>query len=171
MLDSEHPYQKISNVLGIEFEQEPNKEPVEESKQLPVTTNTNVVTTKEPIKASIEDKEYLQFELKNLIQNGVNTLEKLSEDIKIGSSPRTHEVYFNGLGAVRELLKELKELNLDDLNVSKESPKESVVNNTQINFNLTSSNILDMIKKAKETSEMNKIEAKFDIDSSEFKHF
>jgi hypothetical protein len=160
MLDKEHPYEKISDALGITYE---------EDKKLPVVTKTAPLKTIEDPK--IDDLDYMKMEIKSLIENGVNTLEKLSEDIKIGTSVRSHEVYFNGLGSVRELIKELKELNIDNMKAGKESAKEGVVNNTQINNFFSGKDLAEMMKKAKKNSQMNDIVAEFKIDDTEFKNF
>ena len=159
MLDKDHPYEKISDALGIEYKQE----------QLPVVKKQlPKITTEE---SKIDDLDYMKMEIKSLIENGVNTLEKLSEDIKIGTSVRSHEVYFNGLGSVRELIKELKELNIDNMKANKESSKETVINNTQVNNFFSGKDLAELMKKAKKESQMNDIKAEFKIDETEFKNF
>lgn len=159
MLDKEHPYEKISDALGISYKEE----------SLPVLKKTLPLNPVEDPK--IEDLDYMKMEIKSLIENGVNTLEKLSEDIKIGTSVRSHEVYFQGLGSVRELIKELKELNIDNAKMNKESSKETIVNNTQVNNFFSGKELAEMMKKAKKDSQMNDIKAEFKIDDTEFKNF
>lgn len=161
MLDKDHPYEKISEVLGIDYEDSNKKLPVVK-KVLPIV----------PVEVpQIDDLDYMKMELKSLLENGVNNLEKLSEDIKIGTSVRSHEVYFNGLGAVREIIRELKELNIDNARMSKETSKETTVNNTQVNNFYSGKDLAELMKEAKKNSQMNSIEAKFNIDDTEFKNF
>lgn len=149
-MDERHPFDKISDILDTSYKDSEEKP----SKDLQVFSN-------DTSKDVIEDTDYIKFELKSLIENGVNMLEKLSEDIKIGTSVRSHEVYFKGLESVKSLVKELKELNLDNKKLAKEDAKvvsNGASNQTQINNFFTSKDLLKMINKADKESTMKDID-------------
>lgn len=119
---------------------------------------------------TLEDEEYLRFELKTLIQGSRIIMDKLEKDIKIGSQPRVYEVYSALLKTTIDGLKELRELNktVTDLEIESDKPKISkdgtqTINNTTNNVILTGKDLLSMIKSAKEVNQLNAIEAKFEF--------
>ena len=118
---------------------------------------------------TLEDEEYLRFELKTLIQGSRMIMDKLEKDIKIGSQPRVYEVYSALLKTTFDGLKELRELNktVTDLEIESDKPKISqdgkVINNTTNNFVLTGKDLLNMISNAKKENQLNSIEAKFEL--------
>ena len=119
---------------------------------------------------TLEDQEYMQFELKSLIQGGMTILEVLSQDIKIGTKPSTHEAYFNGLDKVGKLVRELRDLNLS---VKKLEIDEIKAGNTKsadvsVTHKLDGRAILKMLKKVKEESVLNTIDADFKVDDKEW---
>jgi len=120
---------------------------------------------------TLEDEEYLRFELKTLIQGSRMIMDKLERDIKIGSQPRVYEVYSALLKTTFDGLKELRELNktVTDLEIESDKPKISqdgkVINNTTNNFVLTGKDLLSMISNAKQSNQLNSIEAKFELGS------
>jgi hypothetical protein len=122
---------------------------------------------------NISDQEYLVMELKMIIANSRNILEVLEQDIKIGTQPRYHEVYATLTKSVIDGLKELRELNQsvanleiqkEKLELKKVNPNGSMQIGTQVNMNLTGKDLFKMIKQAKSESELNVIEADFEID-------
>jgi Xaa-Pro aminopeptidase len=119
---------------------------------------------------TLEDEEYLRFELKTLIQGSRVIMDKLEKDIKIGSQPRVYEVYSALLKTTIDGLKELRELNktVTDLEIESDKPKVSAgdgktINNTTNNVILTGKDLLTMIRSAKEENQLNTIEARFEL--------
>jgi hypothetical protein len=118
---------------------------------------------------TLEDEEYLRFELKTLIQGSRMIMDKLEKDIKIGSQPRVYEVYSALLKTTIDGLKELRELNktVTDLEIESDKPKASsdgkTINNTTNNVILTGKDLLTMIRSAKEENQLNTIEATFEF--------
>jgi hypothetical protein len=122
----------------------------------------------------LEDKEYLEFELKTLISNNRRVLDILEQDIKIGTKPRYHEVYATLTKSVLDGIKELRELNktIADLKFQKEKLEVRKMQNsltgsqqTQVNFRLTGKDLFDMIEAAKSSSQLNVVDAEFEVDS------
>lgn len=140
----------------------------------PVTESTNTEIQsfeqqkKELIERStqirtLEDKQYLQTEIKSLIDNSKRVLDTIQKDIKIGSPPRMAEVYAKLLSSTIEGIRELRELNQAIANMQMfrdpdEQPKAS------INVKMTGKDLMQMIKDAKETSQIKAVEASFSVE-------
>jgi hypothetical protein len=90
----------------------------------------------------IEDKEYLQEEIKLLIEQGKRVLDKIDKDLKLGSQPRMFEVYGSVFNSVMTGIKELRELNK---NVADIELKSNPVP-TQGKIELTASEFSKLIK-------------------------
>jgi hypothetical protein len=126
----------------------------------------NALTT-----ARIKDSNFLEKEIKGLILSSKRVLETLEKDIKIGAPPRMYEVYATMLNAITGQYKELRNLN--------ESIAKFIIENKKQNLEevkedhkliLNSNDALDMYMKAKEDSQMDGIEAEFNvIDDDEIK--
>lgn len=122
----------------------------------------------------IEDAEYMRYELKMLIMNSLCVLEKLSQDIQIGSKVREHEVYFSGVGSVRDIIKELRELdkNIADLKLAKQKTEKAESgklnnNGTINNFYVSNEELEEMMDHASKNNSLNDVEAKFQINDKE----
>ncbi len=111
------------------------------------------------------DQEYMRKEIKLVITSAKTVMKKLETDIKVGSHPRSHEVYAKMVQSVTDALRELRELNKTILDVKKEGNENSGGNGKKIA--LTGSQLLDLIDNARKNSQMNAIEADFTIDESE----
>jgi hypothetical protein len=114
---------------------------------------------------TIEDKEWLQYEIKDLMSNGKLVLQKLQADLKIGCSPRMYEVYASLMNSVIMSQKELRELNkmVYDIELFQVDPNEGK-SKTQVNINLTGKELLAMINNAKDNSQMNSVSTEFTIE-------
>jgi len=155
----------ISQSLGIKIDNLPD-EVVEEID----TIEQKTIQVQESIENNlvlIKDQSFIDFELKNLISRTNTTLEKLESDIKIGSAPRMYEVYATLVNTKRELLKELITFNKLILDMTMFSGKEGEDEDDEKeknNFNLTSDQLIDLINSAKDKSELNSIDATFEIE-------
>lgn len=112
---------------------------------------------------TLEDKQYLQTEVKSLIENSKRVLDTIQKDIKIGSPPRMAEVYAKLLSSTLEGIRELRELNQAIANMQMfrdpdEQPKAS------INVKMSGKELMEMMKIAKESSQLKSVEAKFSVE-------
>ena len=115
---------------------------------------------------SLEDKDYMQIELKQLISGGFRILEVLEQDIKIGTKPRTHEIYSNGLDKIGNLLKELRELNKTVKQIEIDGIKAGNTHTADltVTHKLDGRSILKMLKDAQTNNSLNEISADFEVD-------
>jgi hypothetical protein len=131
---------------------------------------------------SLEDKEYLEFELKSLIASNQNIKSRLEDELmKQGTKASMFEVYTLVCNTIQNALRELRQLNRDivdiaiaerrmtvretEVGVSKNQITGPVtVNNSYI---LNSNDIDKMIREAQQNSQLNTIEVDFasDIDN------
>lgn len=114
--------------------------------------------------ARIKDSNFLEKEIKGLILSSKHVLETLEKDIKIGAPPRMYEVYATMLNAITGQYKELRSLN--------ESIAKFVIENKKQNLDevkedhkmvLNSNDALELYQQAKKASQMDAIEADFDV--------
>ncbi len=114
--------------------------------------------------ARIKDSNFLEKEIKSLILSSKTVLETLQRDIKVGAAPRMYEVYATLLNAITSQYKELRNLN--------ESIAKFVIENKKQNLEevkedhkmvLSSTDALSLYMDAKEASQMDTIDAEFDI--------
>ena len=115
--------------------------------------------------ATIEDKEYIQKEIKIIVENGKLVLEKVAKDIKIGANPRQIEVYAKLMDSVINGLSQLRELNR--IVSDKEFMMGNFNNNEEkvnVNIKMSGKDLLNMINDAKENSQLNAIDTDFEIE-------
>lgn len=130
---------------------------------------TNQLINIEPSEVqTIEDKEYLCFVFKHMIMVGMRAIEKLELNIKVGSKVGEGEDFASAFKSLTECVSKLVDLRIKLFDISNIMKPPEVPQNVQINnFNGSSSEVLDklddMIRLAKEKSQLNGIEAKFDI--------
>lgn len=123
------------------------------------------VETKE-MSITFQDQQYMLMELKTLIQSTTNVLDKLEQDIRIGSPPRMYEVYATLTNSKTMQLKELRELNkmILEMSIFKEDEKDSGGQKLgKDSVTMTTKGLLDIIKQAQKENSMNKVEVEFDI--------
>jgi len=154
-------FNKLSEALGTFFEEDTENVPAVINKNLPVVPIA-------PQETIFEDKIYLQERLKNLVENSETILTKLATDIKTGSDARKFEVYGELLGSITNTLKELRDLNKMSIDTNiMENPNEVPGATTNVNVFLSSSELQKMMESAREKSEINKIDATFEIVNDE----
>jgi len=133
---------------------------------------------------ALEDKEYLEFELKSLIASNQNIKSRLEDELmKQGTKASMFEVYTLVCNTIQNALRELRQLNRDivdiaiaerrmtvretEVGVSKNQISGPVtVNNSYI---LNSNDIDKMIRDAQQNSQLNSIEVDFESDSDNVK--
>jgi len=114
----------------------------------------------------IKDQDYLEEEIKELIDNSKTVLQKLQNDIKIGSPARMYEVYAELLNSVLNQYKELRELNkmIESMKIMSGAGFRPSVEEKDNKISLTSDQLIDVVNKAKKNSQLNAIDASFEIE-------
>ena len=126
------------------------------------TKELKTIAKKENI--TLEDKDYLETTLKSIINLSKTVLETHTNTIKIGSDNRAIEVTGKLVESITGTLRELRELNkvVCDMEMMQGS-LEPEPEEKQINFNMTADQLLSFIDSAKKNSEVNRIEATFNV--------
>jgi hypothetical protein len=118
--------------------------------------------------ARIHDAEFLEREMKSVMLSSRRVLETVEKDIKIGSSPRSVEVYSGLITAITGQFKELRNLNESMAKLVLENKKQNLDEVKEDHKMILSSNdALDMYMNARTNSQMNSIDADFDIINDE----
>jgi len=159
-------FQKMDEAFGTEFdgaEFDNQLKTLEEEKSKAITKVNDGIET-------LEDKAYLQEELKILISSAMEVLNICKENIKIGSNARDKEVYFGGVSKVVEAIKELRELNktVREIQIDVATPKTT--NNLTVNMKMDSRSMLKYLNKletAQKENSLNAIDAEFNINADE----
>jgi len=112
----------------------------------------------------LQDQEFLRIELRSLIMSARTVMYKVEQDIKIGTDNRKIEVYATLIEAIGKQYTSLLELNKTIFNAQVEVGALDIRNIGNNKISLSSEQLLDMINKAKEQSELNKIDANFEIE-------
>lgn len=147
--------------LDNEFNTPTTIEPVKEIQSFQQQKNELIEKTTQ-IK-TLEDKEYLQTEVKSLIENSKRVLDTIQKDIKIGSPPRMAEVYAKLLTSTLEGLRELRELNQTIANMQMfKDPLETPKAN--LNISMTAKELMQMMREAKESSQIKAVDANFSVE-------
>jgi len=132
---------------------------------------------------SLEDKDYLEFELKSLISSNQNIKARLEDELmKQGTKASMFEVYTLVCNTIQNALRELRQLNRDivdvaiaerrmtvretEVGVTKSQIGPITVNNSYI---MNSNDIDKMIREAQQNSQLNSIEVDFAVDSDNVK--
>jgi len=164
----------IDEVLDSSFEK--TEDSVADAKSL--LSNYGDLADRKTTSSTIQDKEFMELELKTSINDMKNVLATLQEDIKIGSQPRMFEVYATLSKTVLDGIKELRDLNMDieNLKIKQEAMglKKQIASNSQhgpattnnLNVMLSGKDLFSMLNKAKVDSELNEIDAEFDVGDS-----
>jgi len=157
----------LNKKLNAEFVEETKK--VENEIEAIETKKNEIVKRVENTAISpitFEDQKYLLDEIRDLICSTTRILEKLEQDIKIGSPPRMYEVYSALTNAKVNQLRELRELNkmILDMQIFQNVPEEKgkgTVGRDEVK--MTALDLLKIVKAAQKSSSMNAIEADFKI--------
>jgi len=161
-------FDKIAKKLNTEFKEEnPEKTKTIEKistdiQEFEDKKNELIESTKNQ---TLEDKNYLQTEIKGIVDCGKNVLEKLQNEIKVGSSARIYEVYADLMNSVINGLKELRELNktvYDIETINDDLGQTSKPAN--INIVMDAKELLKHINDAKQKNELNAIDAEFTVE-------
>lgn len=172
----------ISKAFDMSFEpevQEANKE-IEKINSVIDTIQKSKLKTNS---LSLEDKDYLEFELKSLIASNQNIKARLEDELmKQGTKASMFEVYTLVCSTIQNALRELRQLNRDQIDVviaerrmtvrEKEvGVRNSINGSVTVNnsFIMNSNEIDNMIRDAKLNSQLNDITIDFAKDNDNVK--
>jgi len=110
-----------------------------------------------------QDQEFIQTELRSLIMSARTIMYKVEQDIKIGADSRKIEVYAKLVEAIGKQYTSLMELNKQIFDAQFQKGEVDINNIGDNKISLSSEQLLDMIKSASKNSQMNEIDAKFEI--------
>lgn len=164
----------IAEALNTTFKMDVSKE-IKEEKSLK-SQLVEMDSKKKEIQSRlvIEDKEVIKAELMEMLSSVQDIRRILEENLRRPPLKSSDvETYSMVVGQITTLIRELRQLNMDVVNVEMNQRKMdyaidkqtgSVVNNTTNNVLMVSSKDLDaMINNAKENSRLNEIDATFDV--------
>jgi hypothetical protein len=140
---------------------------IEERKQV-LTSAVDVAKTTGQL-PSLRDQEYMLFELKDLIQCSKEALYELKKVLKPGTSARAWEVFGKVADSITGQLRELRELNKTMLDIMVFSGTGQAGQQEDKGIQMTGTQLIDLINRARESSEIAKVEAVFDIGDIEGK--
>ena len=128
------------------------------------TKKTAIETISKLPTALFQDQEFIRTELRSLIMSARTVMYKVEQDIKIGTDNRKIEVYATLIEAIGKQYNSLLELNKTIFEAQVKTGTVDIKNIGDNKISLSSEQLLDMINKANEGSQMNAIEAKFEIE-------
>lgn len=120
---------------------------------------------------AMNDEEYLREQTKKFIDIGAEIMEGLKNEMKVGSSPRMFEAFAKVQDSIVATISELRELNKNAASIKIAKDKKEVQigtlnvqnNNTLNSMKMSSSDLNKMLKVAESESQLNLIDAKFDL--------
>lgn len=167
MAKKNNPFKGLDETFDTSYDEKETKKQVAKIED----SIKEIDTKKKDLKKNLvvmNDVPYIKEELMTLISSSKNILEKLEDDIKVGSPARMYEVYATLLNSITNELKELRQLNYDAAQLEIEQNKKKSLSELNPNDKvlLSSDALLDMISTASRQSEMNRIDADFEIQDS-----
>jgi len=128
-----------------------------------IEVKKNEIVTKVKNEPVFQDQEFIQTELRSLIMSARTIMYKVEQDIKIGADSRKIEVYAKLVESIGKQYQALMDLNKNIFEAQVHSGNFDINNIGDNKISLSSEQLLDMINKASENSQMNAIDATFEI--------
>ena len=129
-----------------------------------IETKKNEIALKAKTPIIFQDQEFIQTELRSLIMSARTVMYKVEQDIKIGADNRKIEVYAKLIESIGKQYQSLLDLNKSIFDAQVQTGQVDIENIGKNKISLSSEQLLDMINKASEGSQMNKIDANFEVD-------
>jgi len=137
----------------------------EVEKNLEVIENKkNEISAIVKLPSVFQDEDYIRRELKTLIMSARTVMDKVEMDIKIGVDSKKIEVYSKLIDSIGKQYVSLMELNKSIFESQVKMGALDINNIGSNKISLTSDQLLDMINKASDISQMNSIDATFKIE-------
>lgn len=158
-------FDALSSAFGVDnVDDNFNKEVSEVTANIQlIEAKTNDIINQTKAPALFQDQEFLRTELRSLIMSARTIMCKVEQDIKIGAEPRKIEVYSKLVDAIGKQYVTLMELNKNIFDAQVQTNTVDIHNIGNNKISLSSDQLLDMINKASEKSEMNQIDGTFEI--------
>lgn len=156
-------FEGLDEALNTEYKEESKtlQEYKQDAKEIEERKNQFIAKQENMI---FEDRTYLRDELKDIIKSAKSVLEKLKKDIKIGTDSKKYEAYAKVLEAIGKQYYSLLDLNRYAFEAYVEAHQIHPTENKKSNkIEMDANQLLDLINKAKEDSQMNEIDAHFDV--------
>jgi len=155
----------LSSAFNVENEEEfvHAVEEVQQDMEM-IEAKKNEIAQKINFPVMFEDQGFIQRELKSLIMSARTVMTKVEQDIKIGCPPRQVEVYAKLVESIGKQYTSLLDLNKTVFEAAVEAKQVDINNIGNNKISLTSEQLLDMINGAKENSQMNAIDADFEVE-------
>lgn len=160
-------FDKLADLADTEYETEIGKSISAANEQMQLVDQQKQEITKklDSKQLVLKDQEYIDLELKTLIQTTVTVLNKLAEDIRIGSHARQFEVYATLANSLKDQIRELRDMNrmLAEMEMF-QSPEEK--DKSTVNINMTGKEMIEMYRELQKNIEINRVDAEFEIEDS-----
>ena len=154
--------EKALNIEGVDNDFTKAIKSVENNIKLIEAKKTDIINqSKVPV--MFRDQEFIETELRSLIMSARTIMYKVEQDIKIGADARKVEVYAKLIESIGKQYASLIELNKNIFDAQIQTNQFDITNLGHNKISLSSEQLLDMINKAGENSQMNKVDAKFEI--------
>jgi hypothetical protein len=112
---------------------------------------------------TLKDQQYLEDNIKEVIELSLKSLRIVQMDIRIGVSPRVIECFSQLSDSLVNQIRELRELGRQALELKLLSNGGEIDKPKNDNIVMSSSQLMFLISEAKNNSELNKIDAEFKI--------
>lgn len=118
----------------------------------------------------LDDEDYIRTELMSLISTLEVAIDKMQQNLKIGSHARDNEVFGQLCNAKVNAVKELTAMNKAKLDAKVKLNKVKISQNMNVTNNImSSSDLLKFVNDASKNSSLKGIKAKFKIEDEKFK--
>lgn len=155
-------FDKLDNEFNVLPTERISKSEVVNTETGEIIEAPSTAVAERPTPPALEDKEYLQQQTKDIIDNSKEVLRIVQQDIKIGSPAKQIEAYAKLMTSHIEGLRELRELNKTVADMQVFTEPEST--KTSINIKLTGKELIAMMKEAKESSQIKAVDANFSVE-------
>lgn len=158
-------FEGLTSAFNLESDQEFKKMILSVDKDITeIEKKKNEITTKAQTNPLVfQDQEFIREDIRTLIMSARTVMYKVEQDIKIGTDNRKIEVYAKLVEAIGKQYQSLIELNKNIFDAQVQTGSFDIKNIGSNKIFLSSEQLYDMINTAREGSQMNAIEAKFEI--------
>jgi hypothetical protein len=115
---------------------------------------------------SIQDEKYINDGLKELIEVGSNVFNTVASEVKFGVADRKIEVFAKLLDSMTNTIRELREFNkmIEDMRMLRNGLNPI---KEEGRLQISAKDLADIVREASQNSELNRIDATFEVDDGE----
>lgn len=169
---NEH-YESLNRTFEMDFKDHESTENTIKVVESMANSSKELQKVIEEQRYNLADRDYLIEQLKDLYDVQKYALESLSETLRVGAPPRAYECFATLSNSLAETLKTIMMTNKITTDYKVQENKEerlkakgngpTTVNN---NLMISSSELLKLLNNAKQNSQLNSIEAKFNLEEA-----